>query len=257
MAGGLDAKWECAMSRIFLTAEWRDLLMLNYAIDPAVLRPWVPDGTELDAFEGTTYVSVVGFRFLQTRVFGIPVPGHRDFEEVNLRFYVRRRGPEGWRRGVSFIRELVPRPLIALVARRFYGEPYLALPMRHRIEAAGAGLRAEYAWWRAGRWEAVRAIGEGEPVEAASDSQEEFITEHYWGYTKRAAPGCNEYQVEHPRWRLRRATEAALDADVATLYGGCFVESLAAPPASAFIANGSPVAVRTKCEVPGKKVSGL
>jgi uncharacterized protein YqjF (DUF2071 family) len=86
----------------FLTAEWRDLAMLNYEIDAAVLRPFVPAGTELDAWGGRTFVSVVGFRFLGTRVRGVPVPGHRDFEELNLRFYVRRVADDGPRRGVVF-----------------------------------------------------------------------------------------------------------------------------------------------------------
>ncbi len=239
------------MNRVFLTAEWRDLVMLNYAVDPAILRPFLPDGTELDAFAGTTYVSVVGFRFLQMRVLGLGLPGHRNFEEVNLRFYVRRRGPEGWRRGVTFLRELVPRRFIALVARGVYGEPYRALPMRHRIERAGSCLHAEYAWQRGGRWESVRATGEGEPVKMVGGSREEFIAEHYWGYTARRAPGCSEYAVEHPRWLIRPASEAALVADVASLYGAAFVESLSAPPEFSFIAEGSPIAVRSKSEVPG------
>ncbi|HEX8362069.1 MAG TPA: DUF2071 domain-containing protein, partial [Longimicrobium sp.] len=98
MTNGLPGK--------FLAAEWRDLVMLNYEADPAALRPLVPAGTELDAWGGTTYVSMVGFLFLRTRVLGIPIPFHQDFEEVNLRFYVRRRGPEGWRRGVVFVREI-------------------------------------------------------------------------------------------------------------------------------------------------------
>ena len=93
----------------FLTAQWRHLAMLNYTIDPRSFEPLLPPGTEFDFFDRTTYVSVVGFHFLRTKVFGLGIPWHRDFEEVNLRFYVRRRGAEGWRRGVAFIRELVPR----------------------------------------------------------------------------------------------------------------------------------------------------
>src|SRR5271154_3596191 len=115
---------------VFLTAEWRWLLMLNYAIDPAVLRPLVPAGVELDLWQGDALVSMVGFLFLGTRVLGVPVLWHRDFEEVNLRFYVRRETPEGWRRGVTFVREIVPRLAIAVLARVLYNEPYVACPMR-------------------------------------------------------------------------------------------------------------------------------
>ncbi len=219
--------------------------MLNYAIAPEVLAPFVPVGTELDFHHGQTFVSVVGFLFLRTRLLGIPVPFHRNFEEVNLRFYVRHRSAEGWRRGVTFVREIVPRRAIAWVARVFYDEPYLALPMRHNLVHGANGLSAEYQWQREGRWETLALSAAGKSCEAAPDSHEEFITEHYWGYTKRAV-GTSEYQVEHPRWCVRSAESWKFDANVATLYGPMFVETLKAEPASAFIAEGSAIQVRPR-----------
>jgi hypothetical protein len=235
-------------ARTFLSAEWRWLAMLNYAVDPALLAPLVPPGTELDAWEGTTYASMVGFLFLDTRVLGVPIPLHRDFEEVNLRFYVRRRGPEGWRRGVVFVREIVPRFAIATVARVVYEEPYVAMPMRHRVELDASGtLRpggaVEYGWrWR-GRWNSLRATTEGAPEPLRAGSEEEFITEHYWGYTARGDGTCAEYRVEHPAWRIWRVREARLDCDAASLYGPGWVEPLSAAPRSAFVAEGSPIRV--------------
>lgn len=233
------------LTSIFLTAEWRHLVMLNYAVDGDLLQPLVPHGTELDWFQGQTFLSVVGFRFTRTRVCGVPFPLHTDFEEVNLRFYVRRRTNDGWRRGVVFVRELVPRRIIAFAARTFYGEPYSALPMRHCIEHSLLGIRAEYAWRRSAQWESLSAAATGQPQSIETGSEEEFITEHYWGYTARIS-GCNEYQVEHPRWRVWTATEAALDADIAGLYGSRFVSSLSGYPTTAFIADGSPIVVRRK-----------
>ncbi len=230
-------------TRTFLTAEWRYLAMLNYAVDPSVLKRFVPPRTELDSYRGDTFVSVVGFRFLSTRVFGWAFPFHRNFEEVNLRFYVRRNAAEGWRRGVVFIRELVPRRAIAFVARACYGEPYTALPMRHRIDHTMQKIRLEYGWQRRGRWESLHAAAEGPSETIQNGSVGEFITEHYWGYTARGVE-CSEYQVEHPRWQIWRAAEATLNADVSSLYGDAFVESLSARSASAFIADGSPVVVR-------------
>lgn len=234
-------------ARTFLTAEWRHLVMLNYAVDASVLKGFVPAGTELDYYRSDAFISVVGFRFLRAKVFGLAIPFHRSFEEVNLRFYVRRQVAEGWRRGVVFIRELVPRRAIAFIARRCYGEPYTALPMRHRIDHTTERIRVEYGWQRQGRWESVCAAAEGQPKAIENGSLEEFITEHYWGYTARKA-ACSEYQVEHPRWQVWDALEATLEADVSTLYGDAFVESLSSPPASAFIADGSPVVVRQACE---------
>src|SRR5690349_22119077 len=140
----------------FLTANWRYLAMLNYTVDPAILVPFVPPGTEIDFENGTTYVSIVGLLFRDTRLLGLPIPRHRDFEEVNLRFYVRRKSADTWRRGVVFIRELVPRRAIALVARAFYGENYVALPMKHQIEHLDQRLSVEYSWRRDRKWESLK-----------------------------------------------------------------------------------------------------
>lgn len=232
--------------RTFLTAQWRWLAMLNYAVDSDALFPLTPPGTELDLFRGTAYVSVVGFRFLDTRVLGLPVPLHRNFDEVNLRFYVRRIGEDGaWRRGVVFVREVVPRAAIALIARTLYNEPYIALPMRHELrppEGRSAG-QIEYAWRYRNRWNTITAAIAGAPTPTAEGSFEEFITEHYWGYTRRRDGGTSEYRVEHPRWSAWRAARAELDIDAAALYGAAFVAPLSAPPSSALVADGSAVSV--------------
>jgi uncharacterized protein YqjF (DUF2071 family) len=234
--------------RPFLTAEWRFLVMLNWAVDPELLRPLVPRGTELDEWNGTTYASVVGFLFLRTRVLGIPIPFHRDFEELNLRFYVRRRGPEGWRRGVVFVKEVVPRFAIATVARVAYNENYAAMPMRHRIGRDGMSLvpggRVEYGWRLRGEWQAVAARTAGEPVALTPGSEAEFITEHYWGYAVQRDGGTVEYQVEHPAWRVWSVEESTFRCDVAAMYGARFTAALSAAPRSAFVAEGSPVVVR-------------
>ena len=233
--------------RPFLTAEWRWLAMLQYEVEPDVLRALVPRGTELDAWEGRTLVSLVGFRFLDTRVLGAPIPFHRHFSEVNLRFYVRRRGPEGWRRAVVFIREIVPRRAIAMVARLWYNEPYVALPMRHAIAMGGAETgargRVRYEWLRDGRWAHLEVETDGVPARPSPGSQEEFVSEHYWGYTTQRDGGCLEYRVTHPAWRVWRASGASLQGDVASLYGTRLARFLGGPPCSAFLADGSAVAV--------------
>jgi uncharacterized protein len=228
----------------FLTGGWRSLVMLNWEVDPAILRPYVPRGTELDAWRGRTFVSCVGFLFTGTRLLGIPIPFHRRFEEVNLRFYVGREGPEGWRRGVCFIRELVPRWWVAFMARAVYNERYLSLPMRHSVDLLADGGSVEYGWKAGGRWCSVGARVSGAPRPLAAGSEEEFITEHYWGYAAQRDGGTVEYRVEHPSWRVWTADDARLDADVAPLYGAEFAAPLAAPPSSAFVADGSEIVVR-------------
>lgn len=228
---------------VFLSAEWRDLVMLNYPMERALLAPRVPPGLELDEYDGVCYVSVVGFLFRETRVFGLAFPFHRHFEEVNLRFYVRHRAPEGWRRGVVFVREIVPRRAIATLARLFYGEPYIALRMSHAVAHDGDQLRCRYAWRRNGREEFVAALASGTPSVVAPGSLEEFITEHYWGYNQHHGRTA-QYQVEHPPWRVWPASRAEFSADVTSLYGADFTSALATAPSSAFIAEGSPIVVR-------------
>ncbi|WP_426750872.1 YqjF family protein [Myxococcus sp. Y35] len=233
--------------RPFLTASWRYLLMLNYEVDPDVLRPLVPSGTELDTWQGRTFASMVGFRFLDTRVRGLPVPFHRNFDEVNLRFYVRHFAEDGWRRGVVFVKEIVPRLAIATVARVLYNEPYVALPMRHVVAMegaeAGAAGQLEYAWKANGRWQHLSATTRGAPRPSEPGSEEEFITEHYWGYTAQRDGGCAEYRVEHPRWSVWQVERSQLEVDVAGMYGERFVPFLRGKPSSAFVADGSAVAV--------------
>lgn len=232
---------------VFLTAEWRYLALLNYEVNPEILQPFTPAGTELDQWNGKTFVSAVGFLFLNTRVLGISFPFHRDFEEVNLRFYVRRKAEDGWRRGVVFVKELVPRHVIALLARILYNENYVAVPMNHRIESPPDGSEevrnVSYSWRFRGRDNYIKLAARGQPCGLVGGSEEEFITEHYWGYSAQRDGGTVEYHVEHPPWRVWHANEAILDCDAAALYGKGFAEYLSTAPSSAFLAEGSKVSV--------------
>jgi uncharacterized protein YqjF (DUF2071 family) len=226
---------------IFLTADWRNLLMFNYSVDPGLLQPFVPYGTELDAFEGRTYVSLVGFEFNRTRVTGFTIPFHRSFEEVNLRFYVRRAG----RRGVVFIRELVPKLAVAAIARIAFGENYSRVPMAHSIhtQPETGAVEAEYCWGSGPSRCSMRLEAGESSFVPPDNSLGQFITEHYWGYSARADGGCLEYEVQHPRWLVREAKTAIFLGDATHYYGVEFGKLLMLPPDSAFLAEGSPVTV--------------
>ena len=230
------------MATTFLTAEWRDLVMLNYAVSPETLRPHVPAGTELDIWNGTAFASLVAFSFQDTRLLGIPVPFHRDFEEINLRFYVRARGPEGWRRGVVFVKEVVPRRAIAAVARWVYNENYVACPTRSRRKQGDVRV-VEYGWKSDGDWLTIGATVSGEPQLPGEGSEEAFISEHYWGYSAQSDGGTVEYRVEHPQWTVWRASAHAVEGDTERFYGRGFAEAFAGSPTSAFVCRGSEVGV--------------
>jgi len=225
---------------VFLTADWLNLALVNYEVEPDVLAPYVPAGTEIDLWEGRCYVSVVGLQFLKTRLLGVPIPFHRDFPEVNLRFYVRREVEGEVRRGVVFIKEIVPLHAVTWVARGIYNENYVTLSMREEIMSDSF----QYEWRPKGTWNRLAVKTRGEWGVPDLDSEASFVAEHYWGYAAQRDGSTLEYEVEHPRWRMANADDVEYDCDVAGLYGDEFVEVLSREPVSAFMAEGSEVVVR-------------
>ncbi len=243
----LQATTTANSMRRFMTAEWLHLLMLNYEIDPSVIRPLAPLGTELDTWNGRTFVSMVAFRYRNTRIWGVPIPFHRHFSEINLRFYVRRRTEAGWRRGVVFIKEVVPLRAVASIARWLYNENFVRHRMRFELTLPDAATRRPgrvmYGWQSKTSENVMRAEFQGEARLPAPNSEEEFITEHYWGYSVLRDGSTCEYRVDHPPWRVWRAVNAEFKCDVKSFYGCEFESALSSTPASAFIADGSAIVV--------------
>lgn len=259
------------MAEPFLTARWRHLVMLNYRVDPALLADRVPAGTALDPEGGDHWVSLVGFLFLDTALLGLPVPLHRNFEEVNLRFYVAREVPDEARglprrRGVAFIKELVPKPAIATVARVVYNENYVAVPMDHRLLYDGrrlpsdseliAGTRVEYDWGHGARQGRLAGTVSGHPALPEPGSHAHFITEHYWGYAAQRDGGTVEYEVDHPAWRTWIARAPTFHANIEQLYGPEWRDVLSGEPDSAFIAEGSEVTVFKGRRMAAEEIAG-
>ena len=219
--------------------------MANYAVAEETLQPYLPAGTLFDLYKGRCYVSLVGFLFQNTRLKSVPIPFHRTFEEVNLRFYVKHATASGeQRRGVVFISELVPRIALSLVARAVYGENYTAVPIRHKWETTGELQMVGYQWRRRGRWNKLSVTSAAQAQEIAVGSTEEFFTEHYWGYTKRGME-TSEYGVQHPRWMTYPILQHTIDVDFGTLYGSGFASLSNRDPESILLAEGSEVEVRS------------
>jgi uncharacterized protein YqjF (DUF2071 family) len=233
--------------KLFLTGEWRNLIMANYLIDPAILQSFVPAKTELDYWNNNCYVSLVGFMFEQTRVKGIKIPFHVNFPEVNLRFYVRYKEDNEWKRGVVFISEIVPKPAICFIANTLFGEHYASMPMKYKkhIEKDGA-LSVEYKWKKNKQWNSISVAADAAPGILQAGSEEEFITEHFWGYTSMNDKRTGEYKVAHPRWNIHRVTSYNIDCDFGLLYGSKFNMLETQKPASVFLAEGSAIKVFSK-----------
>lgn len=213
--------------------------MANYEVDPSLLAPRLPTGTELDLHDGKCFVSLVGFMFLDTRVLGFLVPFHVNFEEVNLRFYVKREVEGETRRAVCFVKEIVPRLAIATVARVLYGEPYECWSMDHER----TDKTVSYSWSKGGHRNRLSVEinqNTGVPPEG---SHGEFIIEHYWGYTARGNGRVDEYKVEHPKWELFSVKNEVIDVDFAATYGEEFEYITGTNPYSILLAKGSEIAV--------------
>lgn len=235
------------MSAAFLTAQWRRLIMLNYAVDPEVLKPYLPAFTEIDIWNNTCYASLVGFRFMNVRLKGQRIIWHENFTEINLRFYVRRNDPEtGWKRGVVFVSEIVPLPAVAWVANTIYNERYSIRPMRHLWQEEQAQLQIEYSWKEKGRWNSFGVQTDPVPIPLRQSSEAEFITEHFWGYARRGPDRTVEYQVEHPRWDVYPIRAWHAEVDFGAAYGPAFAALNKAEPVSVFLAEGSDIVIRSR-----------
>ena len=232
----------------FLTAEWQDLVMANYVVAPEILAEFLPPGVALDLWENECYISLVAFKFLETAMMGVKIPFHTDFEEVNLRFYVRREIAGEIRRGVVFFKEIVPRTAISLVANLVYGEPYETWKMSRTQN----GSELSYFWSKDDCENRVTVEQEKSLGVPAADSHGAFIIEHYWGYTKRGAKRTDEYKVEHPKWELFAVNYAEIDVDFGETYGAKFDFLSAQEPKSILLAKGSPITVYK-----GEKMAGM
>lgn len=229
---------------IFLEAKWEYLAMINYEVSPEVLLPHLPYATELDTYNNKTLVSIVGFMFNNTKVFGLRWPFHTDFEEVNLRFYVKHFDGNTWKRGVVFFSEIVPRRIIATMANLLYREHYSTKPMTHQVVVGDEEINVKYKWKHLKKWNGLDITADTSLSEIKPGSEEEFILEHYWGYNKYDAKTTIEYGVEHEMWQVHAVKQWNLDCDVAALYGQTFVPYLTRQPSSVFLAKGSEVVIR-------------
>jgi uncharacterized protein len=219
--------------------------MANYETDPEIIRPFLPSKTEIDLWNNTCYLSLVGFMFLNTKVKGIKFPFHTDFEEVNLRFYVRFIENHEWKRGVVFIREIVPRPVLTFIANTVYRENYETMTMSHNWESNNGMQTVEYKWKKENIWNVFKVNAGTELKNISSGSEEEFITEHFWGYTKISSEKTSEYGVEHPRWQVYDIKEYTIDVDFKSVYGQNFEFLTNLKPKSVFLAEGSEIKVKS------------
>ncbi len=233
----------------FLVAEWRKLAIANYEIDKSVLADYIPFGTELDLWNNKCYVSLVGFMFINTKLLGIKIPFHTNFEEVNLRFYVKRLENNEWKRGVVFIKEIVPKPALTFVANMVYNENYETMEMNHIWQENNEHRIIEYRWRKNSNWHSIKIVALEESEEIELESETEFITEHYWGYAKVDETKTNEYEVTHPKWEKYNVVDYEINVDFGSIFGNEFQFLSKRKPTSIMLAEGSEITVEKKRKI--------
>jgi uncharacterized protein len=231
---------------IFLKANWENIIMTNYEIDPELLLPFLPKGVELDLFNGKCYISLVGFMFKNTKLFNIPIPYFGTFEEINLRFYVIRKEKKLIKRGVVFINETIPYPIVAWMANKLYKEHYTVVPTKHEITNDNAIQKVKFEWLLNKKWNSIYVEAEMNSEIMKSESLEKFIYEHYYGYTKIDEQNTEEYQLQHPSWQTHEVKNYIIDCDFEGMYGKEFSVLNDTKPEAIFIAEGSSVSVEWK-----------
>ena len=230
----------------FLTAKWQNLIMANYEIDSSYLLPYLPKGVELDFYNGKTYISLVGFLFKDTRLFKLPIPLLGTFEEVNLRFYVIRKVGNELRRGVVFINETVPNKIVAWVANKLYKEHYIAIPTKHSWKRTENIKEIEYNWLVNKKWNSLKVNSSQTKQKMINGSMEEFIFEHYFGYTKVDNKNSIEYRINHSKWEINPINHHTINCDFGEFYGKDFEILSSTKPHSVMLAEGSDISVDWK-----------
>lgn len=231
---------------LFLKANWEDIIMANYEIDPTILLPFLPKGVELDLFNNKCYVSLVGFMFKNTKIFSIPIPKFGTFEEINLRFYVVKRENNTIKRGVVFINETIPYPIVAWVANKLYKEHYTVVPTKHTKLKTEDTQSITFEWEVEKKWQSMAVTSSNLSESMKKDSLEQFNYEHYYGYTKVSEYKTEEYKLQHPSWKTRKVLDHKIACDFEVMYGKAFAVLNKTVPEGVFIADGSSVGIEWK-----------
>lgn len=233
---------------IFLKARWENVIMANYKVPQELLLPYLPNGVELDLYEGEAYISLVGFLFKQIKLFNVPIFYFGTFEEINLRFYVKRKQGNEIKRGVVFINETVPYPIVAYLANKLYHESYSTVPTRRKWNMTPVRKEIEYQWLVKSKWNSLSVKAASKSLPMAAGSLEEFIYEHYYGYAKVNDQQTEEYRIYHPTWKINKIEEYKISCDFKSMYGKAFEILNQLEPDAVFIAEGSEVAIKWKRE---------
>lgn len=225
-----------------MKCEWRKLAFFSYVVPSEILKPYLPPNTELDFYNGDCYVSLVGFQFKNVKIAGIQVPFHSDFEEINFRFYVKRFDGNKWRHGVVFIREIVDRPALSVLANTMLNEHYQTLPTGQEINDEPGKLTVKYSWEIDQRKDQLEVQTENTPSAMPEHGESKFLIHRLWAYGKQDEETTYQYSISHPEWPTYKVDQYSISVDFMQ-FGAGFSFLNGAIPRSVMLAEGSKVKV--------------
>ncbi|WP_424494544.1 YqjF family protein [Salinimicrobium sp. GXAS 041] len=226
-----------------LTAEWKNLVFANYTVPPQLIEKYLPAHTKPDFYNGKCYLSLVGFQFKNVKVANLKIPFNNDFEEINLRFYVKRFDGAKWRKGVIFISQIADKAALNTLANVLFQENYQKLVTKQHISEDDTSINARYSWRFKDEWQHLEAKSGIVASPFQENSEEEFLMDRPWGYGKRNNEETNEYKVSHPDWPIFEVEEYSVKVDFSLLFGPEFNILSSATPKSVILAEGSTVSM--------------
>lgn len=189
----------------FMTGNWEDLIISTFEVNSEILEKYLPNGIELDLYQGKALISMVAFTFSKVKFFGVKVPFHQQFGEINFRFYVK--SIVDGTKGVVFIKEYAPKPIIALVANGVYNEPFFYKNIGRQKEILENVISMQYNFPNG----KVKAIAKNETKELEENSLEHFIVDRYIAFVKSRNTKTYQYQINHKPWEIYKSSSIEID----------------------------------------------
>lgn len=217
---------------------------MNYIISPEILENYLPAYTIIDYFKGNCFTSLVGFPFRNVEIAGMKIPFYTDFEEINLRFYVKRFDGTTWRKGTVFISEIANKSALKFLANSFLHEKYQTLETRQEIKENSELIETKYSWRTWMNWQFLNLISEKPSESVAEGTEAHFIMDRSSGYQKYDTATTNEYGISHPKWNIYPIRSFDINVDFEESFDSNFPVLNETLPHSVILARGSSVAVK-------------
>jgi hypothetical protein len=223
-----------------MTASWKRLINMTYAVSPELLLPHVPAGVTLDCIDGKAFVGLVPFSFENVTMNRLRIPFHQSFPEINLRFYVKHR----LGRGVVFLRECAPKRAVVWLARKKYNEPYCCKKMKEKVRMFTDGtFSVAHSLWSNGIKNTVEVTARTTPVFPDKNSSAHYFKELELGFGIAHNKQTMLYRIHHPEWEVFPVVSYALNMNFGAVFGEKWAFLSAEKPLDVSLVKGSAVTV--------------